>query len=534
MFHVQEHAWEALSSFAKVCGAMGVSHLLKAYGYFSVASFFAPSSGQDWDAIILQVVVVLLDALLAGVCMAASPRVSLVLGVFVIVAPVASFLSMLSVEHQWVDQVCIPACLICHFMCNVVGLACLAAIVKAFDNQAHNDGAPPGSPLGKPRATSFGEIATLSPKQKRTGNGGESDHLDRPPQSKRVIQMIFLGNGVVLLAWFATACWAIYHAYCGDHDKGVRPIRLAMPSPPRALRSKWSMRAASSHDDGLWAHGKHMLLASLEKVEISWPSPRFVPHAMACGCDGSCFVANEYLVFQMHHTSSGGWSATEASCNVPGVIVDLATQCRHGRSHPAALVYDSSGAPQLVDCSLKDEEPQPKLRIHGEAQRLAFGDGESGGLFVAQRLEVVEFAQRPAVPAPKRAEAATWAPRWPVGEVRSSEGLAAIELLRGSGSPWELLTLHGSGLLELVDVDTRASCGTWSLPFDSSASSVSSGSVRGQQNSLMLLLRSGQHVQLMSIELSQIVGACRRQRDEPSADNSGRRLRGVPKRNSAE
>jgi len=273
------------------------------------------------------------------------------------------------------------------------------------------------------------------------------------------------------LAWFATLCWTLYGAWNGNGDNGevqYPEFRLLQDMPNHdglaELYESLPLPAGISPSRSSYL--------SLTELPAAWPSPRFKPRSLACGRDGRCYVANEFLIFEVmlsQQEPEMESTFTHVPCNVTGTIHDLAVACDNvGKCRPLALAGIDTAT--VVDCAGLELEHELN-----DAKLLATLDGET--IFATSGRTVIQHARR------ERPHTG-WFPLWPVADVRA-DSLAAIDIVSNAG---KLVLFGNEGSVQVKNLDTGIVCGTW-LPQDRTLQLLS-GTVLASGDSHLALVRS--------------------------------------------
>lgn len=494
VFHERERVWDVLGRFAFVFGALGASHLLQAYGYFSAAKYY---NGDDWASAIVQVLLILVDGIFARVAMKDLPVAAAICAWASMMGPVLCMLAI-RVSHPVVDGIVIPLAFVCHTVVNLFGLFHLFDVLRTARQK----------PCGeKPGATTFDEAA----RPVSEGHDTDQDHSlwRRISESKREIVsepqhpkglnserffFMYLGNIIVAGAWFATACWAVHEAGRGRVDNGI-----VEPAARRLYPG----------DSGL------PLLDTVAELDITWPNARFRPHAIACAGSGQCFVANNFLLFELLPPSAPGsaWSTAAVPCDVDGDILDVAAACTGGACRAHVLVRGPSGAVARRVCAAGDSSASAGDVLRRCAARIALG-GDDASLFVAQDSRVVQYGLAAGGGRLRSTAQARWSPMWSVAELPGAAELAAIDIIApGAAGPTTLTAIFADGTVQVRDVDSGRTCGSWALGGQLVHDHVLSGALRLPGSVLLLASASRADdargpVRLMRAELPEVVEAC--------------------------
>mmetsp|Transcript_116704 Transcript_116704/g.362604 ORF Transcript_116704/g.362604 Transcript_116704/m.362604 type:complete len:694 (-) Transcript_116704:5-2086(-) len=454
VFQLKEREWDVLEKYSMLFGALGMSHLLQAFGYYSAAKYYA---GDHWASWIVQFLAVAVDAIFARVYMKGSSCMAVVGLLLNVGGPIACAVAILHNEPKWVDAVCIPLCFSCHLIWNCIGLIRFLSMRRdASEVQTQDE----THARRHGRLGSFEEAALQKGHGRGSATVGGSRKRGSSGSALRSRQhwLPLLGNTVVIIAWFMSLGWATYHAAKGTGDDGSPPTNL-----PRRLAS----RSAPIAEDAA-----PTAAIAWEELAVAWPSPRFQPHAVACGRDGRCFMAGDFLAFELSTAAQGGLALLPVPCNVAGAISDLAVNCHgSGGCRLLALTQGPSTPPEVVDCATGDT--QPLLRDLGPAQRLASRGAE---LLTTHGRRVVQRA----------AQQGSWAPLWAVADARA-EGLAALDTTAGSG---DLVLFYRSGAVEVLGQAAGAPCGSGQLP-PPAAGAVMAGATEAGGSALVLLRARG-------------------------------------------
>lgn len=459
VFHEKELEWVLFDNVAFFTGALGISNLLQAYGYFSAAKYY---EGHEWASSTVQLIMFLTDAVFVQAYMLppASPEVCCGVLLLKAGAPLACTLAIRCANPDWLGDLCVPLCFLCHllwscFCCwRVFGLASNAgqAAAEAASSRVA-DGGPENFAAAamthrhrQPSRNNF--AARHAPGcPKVTGAGIAEEGWSRSLKvccSWRSFLLIFSGEGVVIFGWLATLCWALYHDCTGSpEDLGLVHAR------PRELQASAMLRSSLMPRE--WpTELAQATLAGAHKVPIAlnWPTSHFRPHTIACGSGGSCFAADEEVILEWHFGDGVDSSLTPVSCTVEGSIADVAARCEWGHCRPMALVRGPQGA-ALVDCDMGQSQ-QALLQGGDDTQRMTVNGGTE--MFTAAGGHVV---QRAFLEPPTQG----WTPLWSVADVRA-EDLASLHFMEDSGS---LLLFFRSGAVQAVDPDSGAARGGWDL-----------------------------------------------------------------------
>mmetsp|Transcript_15539 Transcript_15539/g.31511 ORF Transcript_15539/g.31511 Transcript_15539/m.31511 type:complete len:686 (-) Transcript_15539:133-2190(-) len=122
-FSVKEHEWTIMGVYAVFFGWLGVSHLLQAHAYHSVALVFTSKNKlEEWSALIVQVLMTLADAtIIIGLSEFLKHgfwrivlEVALTCG-----GQVCIFFTIRCTDRSWVARVCVPLMFLCHGLVNL-------------------------------------------------------------------------------------------------------------------------------------------------------------------------------------------------------------------------------------------------------------------------------------------------------------------------------------------------------------------------------------------------------------------------------
>mmetsp|Transcript_95306 Transcript_95306/g.308738 ORF Transcript_95306/g.308738 Transcript_95306/m.308738 type:complete len:854 (-) Transcript_95306:198-2759(-) len=531
VFIAKEREWDMMARCAFVFGAMGASHLLQAYGYYSAAKYY---TGSYWASWVVQFLVVLVDAIFARAYMASFPMLGAVGAVLNILAPLACTLAIRFQQPTWVDAVCIPLCFFCHLVWNCFGCWQLFCISQSYTSdleedegttkeQNFTDATYPAEPRRQQRAGSKALAQHTKPKAtketKETSEATSSSTRSTLAERRKRFYLLYMGNGIVIMAWCATIIWALVHAFSGDGDNGM------VIAIPRKLHSESSWFAEEGAEPkrqfaetDLVAYTALPAIAA--ELVVVWPSPRFRPHSVACGASNTCFVANDFLVFSLDVSASGAASARPVECNVTGTILDLAVDCTAasaaaGACRPLVLVR-SHGAVSVVECAGDSGDP---LLSEGGNDIRRIATNFKGELFT---LEADRVIQHTGLEPPARG----WKPLWPTAE-GVAEDVVALDALE-SGN---LLLFRPAGLVDVVDANSGETCGTWAWPTEPRETITSAASIEDGSAVLALHRVAGKGgaakaTRLVRVELPGMARACAAGAAVLPAAASPARLRG--------
>jgi len=371
--------------------------------------------------------------------------------------------------------------------------------------QNFTDATYPEEPRRKQRAGSKALAQPSTPKAtketKETSEDKSSSISSTLAERRKRFSLLYAGNGIVIMAWFATIIWALDHAFNGDGDNGM------VIAIPRKLHSESSWLAEEGAEPKRQLAETDLVAYTVlpsiaAELVVDWPNPRFRPHSIACGASNTCFVANDFLVFSLDVSASGAASARPVACNVTGTILDLAVDCTAasaagGACRPLVLVR-SHGAVSVVECAGDSGDPVPSEGGH-DIRRIA--TNFKGELFT---LEADRVIQHIGLEPPARG----WKPLWPTAE-GVAEDVVALDAL-DSGN---LLLFRSAGLVDVVDANSGETCGTWAWPTEPRESITSAASIEDGSAVLALHRVAGKGgaaktMRLVRIELPAIARAC--------------------------
>lgn len=256
VYQEREKDWNMLGTYALHFCVLGVSSLLEAYGYFAGAKYY---KGDIWSPVVVQFTLVSLDAVLAYAYMRAPLHVALFHLSILASGPVAAVVTMRISDH-WVDVLGVTACFACHFLWNCLGCWQVVALERAAGAAAAGDEKPPAK-VQNPDKEQTAPMAPVMASRSAPLPDGESEprrhrrRWDRGPAGKAGLaeaeiekpqapnassvllserrRVVIMGSAVVLAAWLASLCWAIYSDAWGHVDNGVahKPRELSEAAP---------------------------------------------------------------------------------------------------------------------------------------------------------------------------------------------------------------------------------------------------------------------------------------------------------------
>lgn len=433
-YRSREQEWMPLQNASFLFCALGFSHLLQAYSYLMASDAY---EGSSWDCWISQTLLVTTDAFLGIACMHRYPVMAIAGGIVLVVGPLSGAVAI-ALNTQKVSDNCIPLCLFCHLLWNVIGLvrlvmfrveeararlaqhadtaACRAPVCrklrkprgekKASDAEQRAEPVEQGLPhSGRQHSRRSGSHRGRS---ESCGAGKEgpscADPVPRISAHAKIrdgnrsisTKVLSLGSVLVILAWFASFIWTISAAARGELNAGVVasdtdnslpsfPVIVA-PWPEANEATNVDVRASNSSPDSSPRRLEaESLLLHLTPVEVQWPSRHFRPIAVTCGA-GRCFVASEFLVFQLQ-----GGKLERLHCSTDGGVEDMTVVCGLSHAGTSGPFWTSEDSKSKSFC---------KLLLLSKAGRLAFCAESPSSSFLDSSLSLRRIAAPPLSPSP--------------------------------------------------------------------------------------------------------------------------------------
>lgn len=231
--------WHVLGKYTVIFGYLGLSMMLHAFSYFSVAKIYSSGASRGWSCWIMQFLITTMVCALTYV-FGHYIKVSKLLrfaSVFLEFGGQASIFLLVWVESEFLSRLFSSTCFLCHVALNLITVyykhiasAPSPELREACSRsksslEAEDDTSDAGS------LSSNGDAAASLP-----GDAEELVH-QRAVRRRRVAA---LGSSIVTLAWVLSTAWALHHTFKAFRESTPAAAAtgrlLASVAPERQLR----------------------------------------------------------------------------------------------------------------------------------------------------------------------------------------------------------------------------------------------------------------------------------------------------------
>lgn len=479
----REPLWLPVQTHSRLMAVLGVKSLLDAWGYFVLAKYFGEHSSA-WALWLGQLIFVFLNVALVPVLLSVGvgARFKVSTAASIMLAP---FLALTSVVtcHTWIASVCVPGCYLTHFLLNLQGifgyggpkrhveeLAEHALNRKVSAKSEHdlnhelNAECQPPSEGGTKRPVDTDIQQSFSFADFSQTETQRLDEVEERAKQAEMVQVylkniLLASRSMITLLWGIAFVWSCHKVLCGSSFRNAKaPICFSKPAglrlhAPEVLPVTWPSPFFHAHvlTSGHFSSAtSHLSLLQSRGVKTT---SEFSPNASTfvqtdSRLIGRVFVADRFNVLEV----TGNLTARHYPCESNAPIADVAVSCNSSSCMLRALLHTKT--PAILNC---ETGAIHSLLQAPEAPARRFTALSMETLLVTHGNDVVQYDWS----AVRRA----WVPSSTIVESSNSSAHASgdFEMLVAASDNL-LFLVQAKSKLEVRDLTTGQTCGTWALP----------------------------------------------------------------------